>query len=474
MKRLCFVSVLMLLAASGASAQQYRTSYFMEGSTMRGYLNPALRPDRGYVYIPVLGTTSVNFNSNALTFKTIFYPVGDNGQLVSLLDDRVTWHDIEPNLKTMNKVGFDLHMTLLGAGFYTGRDFWTIEAGLDVTGGFYLPKSFVEFVKLGSKANAYDMGGLMAGADAVMNISAGYSRRINDELTVGGRVNFKGGLARANMNYDRLNVTLNGEKWAVDAGGNLALSLNGLDVPTDAEGYVDMDRLDAESFVSNIRGLAGFGLTFDIGAEYVWMERFKFSAAILNLGFMNWSEKHTFVGRSEASYDFVGMRYDFNPETNQWETVGEGGDFNFDEFAKFKEASGRARTKMYPGFVLGAEYDIFGNNLLGAGALFTHRKNEYYTRTEVALSATVRPIEWFTASLSWSVGNYKNIGDNFFNSFGFAFNFHTGWINFFAGTDFLMFKVNPQFIPVGQKVFNITVGLSVPLGPSPYCRYGKC
>ena len=211
MKRLCFVSVLMLLAASGASAQQYRTSYFMEGSTMRGYLNPALRPDRGYVYIPVLGTTSVNFNSNALTFKTIFYPVGDNGQLVSLLDDRVTWHDIEPNLKTMNKVGFDLHMTLLGAGFYTGRDFWTIEAGLDVTGGFHLPKSFVEFVKLGSKANAYDMGGLMAGADAVMNISAGYSRRINDELTVGGRVNFKGGLARANMNYDRLNVTLNGE-----------------------------------------------------------------------------------------------------------------------------------------------------------------------------------------------------------------------------------------------------------------------
>ena len=105
------------------------------------------------------------------------------------------------------------------------------------------------------------------------------------------------------------------------------------------------------------------------------MERFKFSAAILNLGFMNWSEKHTFVGRSEASYDFVGMRYDFNPETNQWETVGEGGDFNFDEFAKFKEASGRARTKMYPGFVLGAEYDIFGNNLLGAGALsvsYTH------------------------------------------------------------------------------------------------------
>lgn len=440
---------------------------------MRGYLNPALRPDRGYVYIPVLGTTSFNFNSNALTFKTLFYPVGNDGRLVSLLDDRVTWHDIEPNLKPMNKVGFDLHMTLLGAGFYTGRDFWTIEMGLDVEGGFHLPKSFVEFVKLGSQSGAYSMGGLMAGADAVMNISAGYSRRINDELTVGGRVNFKGGIARANMNYDRLDVTLSGEKWAVDAGGSLALSLNGLDVPTDAEGYVDMNSLDVGNLASNIRGFAGFGMTFDIGAEYVWLERFKFSAAILNLGFMNWSEKHTFVGRSEASYDFVGMRYEYDPEAGSWESAG-GGDFDFEEFARFRETTGRTRSKMYPGFVLGAEYDIFGNNLLGTGALFTHRKNEYYSRTEVSLSATVRPIEWFTASLNYSIGNYKNIGDNFFNSFGFAFNFHTGWINFFAGTDFLMFRFNPQGIPVGQKVVNVSVGLSVPLGPSPCPRHGKC
>src|SRR5699024_4358092 len=103
MKKRFLALVLTAATVCGASAQQYRTSYFMEGSTMRGYLNPALRPDRGYVYIPVLGTTSFNFNSNALTFNTLFYPVGNDGRLVSLLDDRVTWHDIDPNLKPMNK-----------------------------------------------------------------------------------------------------------------------------------------------------------------------------------------------------------------------------------------------------------------------------------------------------------------------------------------------------------------------------------
>lgn len=453
------------------SAQQYRTSYFMEGSTMRGYLNPALRPDRGYVYIPALGTMSVNFNSNALTFKTLYYPVGENGSLVSLLDKNVTWNDIEGNLRNQNTVALDVHTTILGAGFYTGRDFWTIEFGLDADGGFDIPKSFMEFVKLGSKATAYEMNGLMAGADIYANLAVGYSRSINEELTVGGRINFRGGIARANVNYDRLNVTLNGERWAVDANGNLELSLNGLNMPLDSEGYVDTDNMMNRVF-SQVRGFAGFGMTVDLGAEYVFLERFKFSAAILNLGFMNWNAKNTFVSRSEASYQFDGMQYSFNPDTDRWETEGSGADFDLEKLLKFQGDYGKAVTKVYPAFVLGAEYDIFGNNLLGAGALFTHRRNEFYKRTEGSLAVTVRPIEWFTASLSYCIGNYKNIGDNFFNSFGLALNFHTGWINFFAGTDFMVFKVNPEFIPVGQKVFNFTVGLSVPLARSPYPRKG--
>src|SRR5699024_12392520 len=112
-----------------------------------------------------------------------------------------------------------------------------------------------------------------------------------------------------------------------------------------------------------------------IVAEYFWLELVKYAAASLTVGFMNWSKKHSFVGRSEASYDFVGMRYEYDPEAGSWESAG-GGDFDFEEFARFRETTGKTRSKMYPGFVLGAEYDIFGNNLLGTAALFTHRQNE--------------------------------------------------------------------------------------------------
>lgn len=459
-----------VMTFAAAYAQQYRTSYFMEGSTVRGYLNPALRPERGYVLIPVLGTTSVNLNSNSLALNTMFYPAGENGTMVSLLDHRVTWHDVAANLRDNNKVGVDLHMALLGAGFYTGRDFWSIEVSMDAYSGVNMPKELVEFVKLGSQAQAYDMSDIQAGADAYANIAMGYSRRITPELTVGGRLNFKFGLARMNVNYDHMNLVLNGDRWAVDARGTIQASMNGLNVPVGPDGYVDLASMDSENLISGFNGIAGFGMTADIGAEYVLMERFKFSAAILNLGFMSWNSNHSFTGRSEESYEFRGMNYTLDPDTNQWVSDGDT-DFDFTGFTKFRESGDKARTKMYPGFVLGAEYDIFGNNLLGAGMLFTHRRNEYIARTEFSILATVRPLHWLTASLSYTAGNYKNIGDNFFNSFGFALNVHTSWINWFVGTDYMIFKVNPQFIPTGQKVFNFTFGLSVPLrGP----KYDRC
>lgn len=461
-----------MLLAAGASAQQYRTSYFMEGSTMRGYLNPAFRSDRGYIYIPVIGTTSLNFNSNAFALNTIFYPTQD-GRLVSILDDAVTWDMIESNLKKQNTIGIDLHTALLGTGFHVGRGFVTLEFGLDVDGGIGLPKSFIEFVKLGSQSSVgmYDMGGFMGGTDICMNMSLGYSHQINDNLTVGARVNFKGGIARVNMNYDKLNVSLNGDRWAVDAAGTVEVCLDGAasQVAVDEQGYIDFDNFDFGSMISGVRGFAGFGMTFDFGAEYILMERIKLSAAILNLGFMNWGAENTVRGVSEASYEFTGLVYDYNPVTGEWDNISGEASFDFSEFAKFRKADGKARSRVYPGFVLGAEYDVFGNNLFGAGAVFTHNRNEYGKRTELALAATVRPTRWFTASLNWTLGNYKNIGDNFFNSFGFALNFHPSWVNFFVGADYLMFKFTPQGIPVNQKVFNVNVGLSIPIGKS-HCR----
>lgn len=464
MKKFYLTLLLLAAATAGLYAQQYRTAYFMEGSTMRTQLNPALRPDRGYVMFPSLGNLSVNVNSNALAFNSIFYPIG-NGQLASLFDSRVTWDDVRHNLADMNKLSVDLHEALLGTGFYTPIGFWILELGLDMVGGVNVPKSLVEFTKVGSRDEAYHMGGLMAGTDLYATLSAGYSYRINDNLTVGGRINFIGGLARANVTYKRLDATLNSDKWTIAADGRMTLSMSGLREAgvVNEEGYITGDQINSAALMQNFKGLAGFGMTFDLGAEYILFDRFKFSAALQNLGFMSWYADATVAGRSDASYELQGSSFEYDPSTGEWVETSPGMEFNID--GRFKEtAPGKTRTPMFPGVVLGAEYDIFGNNLLGAGMLFTHRRNEYYGRTEFSLAATVRPTKWFSASLNYVVGNYKCIGDNFFSSFGFALNFHASWINLFVGTDYLIFDVTPQFIPYNQRNLNLNFGLSIPLG----------
>ena len=460
MKKLFLTLTIAGCLCAAASAQQYRTAYFMDEAVMRSYMNPAFHPSKGYINIPVIGDLSLNFNSNALALNNVLYPLGSNGGLVTMLDRRVAWPDIEPVLKNQNKLGVDVHTGLLGAGFYVGdNNFFTVELGLDMVVGANVPKGLVEFVKLGSQSTAYDLHGLSVGTEVLANLALGYSRPINDNLVIGGRLNLKFGLARANVQYDRLNVALSGDRWSIDALGNMAASVvGGIGATYDENGDLD------EFVFGTGGGLAGFGASIDVGAEYLLFDRIKLSAAILNVGFMSWSSKTSLTAVAETAYEFTGAQYGFNSETQQWEYQTEGNDFDFDGLMRFRPENSKVRSKVYPGFVLGGEYDIFGDNLLGAGLLFSHRRNQYFGRTEVALSATVNPIDWFTASLSYTVGNYKSVGDNFFNSFGLALNFHPGWIHFFIGTDFMMFRVTPQALPVGQKVFNLTFGLAKTIG----------
>ena len=65
MKR--YIAILMFVVALPiAAAAQVRTSYFMEGSTFRTDLNPALTPTRGYINFPFLGGIGVELNYDIL------------------------------------------------------------------------------------------------------------------------------------------------------------------------------------------------------------------------------------------------------------------------------------------------------------------------------------------------------------------------------------------------------------------------
>ena len=81
---LCALCLLTTVGMS-VSAQQIRTSYFMQSSTARTTMNPAYRPERGYVSIPVLGAVGASYGTNGIAVDNFIYP--KNGETVTFMDN---------------------------------------------------------------------------------------------------------------------------------------------------------------------------------------------------------------------------------------------------------------------------------------------------------------------------------------------------------------------------------------------------
>ena len=77
------------------------------------------------------------------------------------------------------------------------------------------------------------------------------------------------------------------QKWEVTTKGKLEASMKGLKLEYDSE-HEYINDIDIDS-----PGISGFGFGIDLGASYKILNNLTVSAAILDLGFINWSKSHT-------------------------------------------------------------------------------------------------------------------------------------------------------------------------------------
>ena len=267
-----------LLLASGAAAQN-PTAYFMEGSTLRSQFNPAFAPLRGYVNIPGLGGLDINVSGN-LSIDKILYP--RNGKLVTLLDSSVSTADALSGLKADNLLGLDTRVNLIGFGAFTRnhKNFWSFDLNVRVNEDANLPYSLFEFIKLGKEGQIRNFG---TSTDSYLEAAFSYSFPLmDDRLYIGIRGKFLAGLARAQVTYDRFDISLREDRWAVLTQGTLDLTAAGAKVETgpDSETF-EIGDLDFKPTKP-----AGYGFALDLGATYDILPNLQASLAVTDLGFI--------------------------------------------------------------------------------------------------------------------------------------------------------------------------------------------
>ncbi len=444
MRKLKLILISAALCLTVPIAAQNPTTYFMEGSTFRSQLNPALAPTCGYLNLPALSGIQVGMAGN-ISLDCVLFP--RNGKLVTIFDNSVSAKEALSGLKSQNTLELNTKVNILGFGAYTKnrRNFWSFDINARVNGDVGLPYSLFEFLKLGRNNKIRGIG---VNVDSYLEAGFNYSFSVDrpKKWYVGVRPKMLIGVARARLAFDRFDVMLGEERWQVDAQGVLDITAAGVEadhMPGESFEFGDLDMKPTKP--------AGYGFAIDLGATYQVLPNLQLSLAVNDLGFIKWGRKHNLKAFSEKTLMFESIEVDANGQ------VGEQPDFDLNVF-QFNETDPSDCTNMLCASInAGLDYELF-NHKLGFGLLYSAHVREFDTRHNLTASVNIHPKRWFTLSGSYSF--LENRG----NAFGLGLNLNPGAINFFVATDVLLTKKTKQWVPIRQSIMNVTFGMAVPIG----------
>ena len=175
-----------------------------------------------------------------------------------------------------------------------------------------LPYSLFEFIKLGKEGQIRNFG---TSTDSYLEAAFSYSFPLmDDRLYIGIRGKFLAGLARAQVTYDRFDISLREDRWAVLTQGTLDLTAAGAKVETDP----DSETFEIGDLDFKPTKPAGYGFALDLGATYDILPNLQASLAVTDLGFISWSKKNSVMGVSTQETEFTGATVPENASEPSW------------------------------------------------------------------------------------------------------------------------------------------------------------
>ena len=466
MKRLgkYILAAIVTTTCGAASAQTFNSAYFTDDFKFRHTLNPAFGNEQNYFSLPALGNISANIHGNFGVSDVIFdnpmYGQGSTKKKTTFMNPYISTSEALKGFSTgNNRLTGDVDITLLSAGFKGFGGYNTIEVGVHSTFGAVLPYELFEFAK-NTGNQTYNIGDISANAMAYDEVAFGHSRQLNDDLRIGAKMKLRFGAGRADLKLKNLKADLaQDNQWTVSGEGVANVSLKGFSYIESEEEYNDpnkgtynrVDDVDVDG-----AGLGGFGMAFDLGAVYKINDDWTVSAAVTDLGFINWTNNVQAANRSK-SFTFKGF-HDTSVKDDHGNTVDDQMDKYGDQLADFANLKdegdqGKRTTGIGATINVGGEYTLPVYRKLKFGALSSTHLYGKYSWTEGRISANVAPLKWIDGGINFAVNSFTT-------SMGWIVNFHPKGMNLFVGMDHLLGKQSKEGIPLSSNA-SINVGFNV-------------
>lgn len=433
MRRLILSAALALSCSAVLFGQELKTAFFLENNVYSYKLNPAARfEEKPYTFFAIgLGNVSATAMSN-LGVSSILYPVA--GNLVWGFDSDVPTDTFLSKFAKDNIVLPQANVNILSFGHQGERGRWNFEVNVRSDNYFYLSKDFFTAMKYGlneglsTKSGMYTFQNLNVSSSNYLEAAFGYSHKIGDIITLGGRAKFLMGLGAAAVDINSFTggAATDGGDFVASADVDVLVATSFAKVGTQ---MVDGRELyDFTDWEYNKIGLSGLGFGADLGITIEPVDGLYIGLSALDLGFIKWNS--TVNGK---------IHYDLK----KIETVEEG--------LELQVAPPSASVRMLNYNIhLTAKYRMPFYNGLGVGVIGTYQK--YFKEARLGLDFT--PARILSLAVS---GAYNNFGFDF----GAALNIRFPGVNLFLGLDSVYFEMTPQYLPVSRGITNATVGLAL-------------
>jgi len=469
---------LLLTGGTHLLAQQISTLYFMENAPMRHELNPAFQPvSDGYVNITPLGHSTVLVGNNSLTVSDV----------IQLDDEEESILQTDPNifLKNINEVtlvNINASLGLCNVGFrHNERGYIYLGASERIDGVVGLTRDLFELIFDGGieeikETRKIQLGQCGIWVNAYTELSGGYSYRLNDKWTIGGKVKFIFGQANLALGYNNLSLDFTPQTHHLYGEGSLQcaipLSLKPLN------GSITYKKIAESSINDYIENVTikdyltprGLGAGIDFGFTYKPHPQLQLSAAVNNLGFVVWNGTDyvilvdsAFSGRPKEEISET-MEEQYKRSTNACEFAKNIAN-SLNEMAKNMYSTNvtyNFTTMLSATFNVGVDVN-FCKNIIGLGVV---GKSHLYAGkwfSEITFGGAVRPRNWFNFALSYSLinnGKYSNFGA------GISVMPYDG-VNITLAADYIptsYMKYNGAAIPDKCKGINLALGCNIVWG----------
>lgn len=441
------IAAALLLLSTAASAQSFRSGYFLDNYVYGYRINPA-QINRKSFFAVGLGNFDLQ-NNSSFGVASMLFPT-ENG-VVTGFNKAVSADTFLGGIPDGARVSLNENINILSVGTAKKKSMHTFEINVRALGSVALPYDLFAFLKLGGD-KPYDISGINVSASAIGDVSYGFSRKIGNFMNIGARFHFLVGVADASIYTANSSITMGSSETELKS--EIRLQTSGLpSISTDQDGHLDFNSLALKGPY-----IGGFGGGLDLGVELHPLKGMDIMASVTEFGVISRNNTTNLKADTVVKYSGGDIKYEDGTVEADFKAV-------LDELTKaivFQDGEAGRRMDVLPfNAQLGLRYKLPFAKAISFGALGTYHSDKvvpwYEVRGGMTLSAG------YFLSLSGNVG-YGTFGP----TAGGALNIQLGPFNLLAGAEtFLekeLGKINGIPVPLHSFPLNAHVGLTMTFG----------